>query len=277
MKLNLPNLEFAKPLKVGFVGFGKMAEAIAQSMVDGKKFKAEQLIAFDVETARLEKAKFLKIEIAKDNGEVVKKSDAIVLAIKPQSMENVLSEIAENVSSKKLVISIAAGISLNFLEEKMPKARVARAMPNINCLVGEMAGGFALGKNTSNDDKKIVGKIFAGAGKIIELEEEKLDAVTAIAGSGPAFYAFFTKAIIETGIKNGLSEKEATELTLQTMVGTAKFLQEKKVSAQEFIEMVASPAGTTVAGLNSMNSNEVENKIIESIDSAIKRSRELKR
>ncbi len=275
MKLDF--IDFAKPLKVGFVGFGKMAEAIAVSMVESKKFKAEQLIGFDLAVERIAKAKELKIEIGKDNNAVVKKADVVVLAIKPQSMDSVLEEIGENVSSKKLVVSIAAGISLDFLQGKLSKARIVRVMPNINCLVGEMSGGFALGKNSGADDKKIVNKIFSGAGKIIELEEEKLDAVTAIAGSGPAFIAYYADAVIKAGVRNGLSEKESTELALETISGTIKFLKEKKISPKELIEMVASPAGTTVAGLNSLSSNEVDKKIGEAIDSAAKRSKELKR
>ncbi len=275
MKLDF--IDFAKPLKVGFVGFGKMAEAIAQSMIQSKKFKAEQLIAFDLAIERIAKAKELRIEIAKDNNDVVKKADAVVLAIKPQSMDSVLAEISANVSSKKLVVSIAAGISLNFLEEKLSKAKIVRVMPNINCLVGEMSGGFTLGKNSGTDEKKIVNKIFSGAGKIIELEEEKLDAVTAVSGSGPAFLAYFADSMIKAGVRNGLSEKDASELALDTISGTIKFLKEKKISPQELIDIVASPAGTTVAGLNSLNSNEVGKKLEEAIDSAVKRSRELKR
>ena len=248
-----------------------MAFALAKAIKKANLVKS--LIASDVNDEKLEYVKKeLKIDVTKNNQEVVDKSDIIVLAVKPQVIDNVLDEINVN---GKLVISIAAGIKLNKLESKLKNARVVRVMPNTPCLVGEMAAGFAIGKNAKDNDIKIVEEILNSAGRAFYLKENMLDGVTGLSGSGPAFVARLIEAMVEGGIKSGLSKDVATELTLQTFLGTAKLLQESGMSADELVKIVSSPNGTTVAGREVLEKSDVKEILIKTVKKATERSKEL--
>jgi len=162
-----------------------------------------------------------------------------------------------------------------FPEKIIGKKRIIRVMPNINCLVSEMAAGFCAGKYATKDDINIVSKLLNSAGISFCLDENLLDAVTAVSGSGPAFFAYFIQAIAEAGIKNGLPKDVALKLASQTASGTGKLLLEKNISPDELIAMVASKKGTTIAGLSVLKSHKVKNSLIKAIDAAVKRSKEL--
>ena len=239
--------------KIGFIGAGNMAFALAKAIKKSKL--AKSMIASDIRTERLDFIKKeLKIDVTKNNKEVVKKSDIIFLAVKPQVIDKILEEIKD---TNKLVISIAAGVRLKKLEGKLKKAKVVRVMPNTPCLVGEMAAGFAVGKKVKDKEIKIVEEILNSAGKAFYLKEELLDAVTGLSGSGPAFVARLMEGLIEGGVKSGLNKDIATELTLQTCLGTAKLLIESGLTTEELIKMVSSPGGTTVAGREILENSDV--------------------
>jgi len=255
-------------MQVGFIGFGKMANAIASSF-EGK------IIASDVNTEQLEEAKNSRVEAAESNTEVLQKADTIIIAVKPQDMNSVLEEISPAVSEKHLIISIAAGTPLSAIESKLTTARVVRVMPNIACLVGEAASAFALGSKATPADKETVEKIFSSCGKAIEVSEEQLHAVTALSGSGPAFAAEIIQAFAKAGEENGLGREDAFILALQTFLGTAKLLLEKDISPEELIEKVASKGGTTEAGLLVLQNSEFKKIVSETIYAAIQKSKEL--
>jgi len=259
--------------KIGFIGAGNMAFALINAIK--KADLASQIIASDVNAERLEQVKKeAKINITKDNKEVINKSDIIFIAVKPQVIDDVLEDIKE---TDKLIISIAAGIKIKTLEQKLKKARIVRVMPNTPCLISEMAAGFAVSKRCADKDLKIVETLLNSAGKALYLKEEMLDAVTGLSGSGPAFVARLIEAFIEAGIDNGLSKDAATELALQTFKGTAALLQQTKMTAEELVTMVSSPRGTTVAGREILESSDYNKIIKDTITKATERSIELGR
>ncbi len=277
-------------MKIAFIGTGKMATALI-SYIYNKKI-AKEIIASDKNNKNLINIKKqFPIKTTKDNKEVVKNSDIVFICVKPQDIDIVLDEI-KDVVQNQLIVSIAAGIKLKHLESKLKSGRnkvsgelknqrflsnkrVIRVMPNINCLVGEMAAGFSAGKYTTKEDIKNVSKLLNSAGISFQLKEELLDAVTAISGSGPAFFAYFISAFVEVGIRNGLPKEVAFKIASQTALGTGKLLMGKNISLNELISMVASKKGTTEAGLVVLEKYKTKEIIKKTIDTAIKRSKEL--
>ena len=259
--------------RVGFIGAGNMALALIKAIA--KDNLASSVYASDIKESRLKLIEAeTKAKITPFNKVVVNESDVIFLAVKPQVIDKVLDELKD---TNKLVVSIAAGITLKHLESKLKNARVVRVMPNTPCLVGEMAAGFALGKKTTDKDVKIVEEILNSAGKAFCLKEELLDAVTGLSGSGPAFIAYLLEGLIEGGVKQGLTKDVATELAVQTCLGTAKLLLEKGLSTKELIDMVSSPKGTTVAGRKVLENSDIKKILAKTVEEATKRSKELGR
>jgi len=259
--------------KIGFIGAGNMAFALANALKKAKLSRS--IIVSDVRKERLELVKRdLGVKVSTDNKTVVKDADIIFLAVKPQVMDIVLEEIGEIVNDK-LIISIAAGVKLSRLEEGLKGAKVVRVMPNTPCLVGEMAAGFAVGKNVGSKDIRIVEEILNSAGRAFYLKEDMLDGVTGLSGSGPAFVARLIEGMVKGGIESGLSKEVATELTLQTFLGTARLLIESGMSADELVKMVSSPKGTTVAGRDILENSDVKDVLVKTVKRATLRSREL--
>ena len=259
--------------KIGFIGAGNMAFALAKAIKKSKL--AKSIIISDVNQERIDFVKKeLGVKISTDNLVVVKSADVVFLAVKPQIIDSVLGEIKDNVKGK-LIISIAAGVKLGRLEEGLSGAKVVRVMPNTPCLVGEMAAGFAVGKNVKDSDIKLVEEILCSAGKAFYLGEDMLDAVTGLSGSGPAFVARLIEWMVEGGVKSGLNREVSTELTLQTFLGTSKLLIESGMSADELVKMVSSPGGTTVAGREILEKSDVKDVLVNTVKRATLRSKEL--
>jgi pyrroline-5-carboxylate reductase len=259
-------------LKVGFVGTGKMGEALIRSILSIEDMQISIIASDVVEERRKLMNRLNNVKTTENNLEVVKNSDVIFIAVKPQNIDDVLDEIKD---TGKLVISIAAGIPLKRLEAKLTKARVIRIMPNTPCLVGEMAGGFALGTKATKVDGEFLMKILKNSGKIFQLDEKHLDTVTALSGSGPAFIAYIIKAMANGAIQQGLPRDVAQQLAVQTTLGTGKLLRDMKLSPEELITMVSSPGGTTVSGRQILESSDVEDVLKKTIAVATKRGTEL--
>ena len=248
-----------------------MAFALAKAIKNASL--AKSIIASDTNEERLHFVKdHLDITTTHKNKDVLKKSDILFIAVKPQHIDDVLDEIGD---VEGLVISIAAGVKIKKLEKKLKKAKVVRVMPNTPCLAGEMAAGFAVGKRVKDDDVKIVEELLNSAGKAFYLKEDLLDAVTGLSGSGPAFVALLIDAFIEGGMESGLGKDIATELAVQTFLGTAKLLQESGMTAEELVKIVSSPGGTTVAGREILESSDYRDVLIKTIKRATERSKEL--
>ena len=258
-------------VKVGFIGAGNMALALIKAIE--KAGLASSVYSSDVKESRLKLVENeTKAKATPFNKVVINESDVIFLAVKPQQMDKVLDDMKD---TNKLVISIAAGITLKYLEGRLKKARVVRVMPNTPCLVGEMAAGFALGSKVKDEDVKAVEELLNSAGRAFLLKEDMLDAVTGLSGSGPAFAAYLIEGLIEGGVSQGLSKDVATELAVQTFLGTAKLLLEKAMSAKELIDMVSSPGGTTAAGRKILENSDVKKILAKTVEAAAKRSKEL--
>jgi len=259
-------------LRVGFIGAGKMGEALIRSML-GLEDLQVSVLASDVSAERRELVGRLDgVEATESNLRVVDESDVVFVAVKPQNVDEVLDEIKD---TDRLVISIAAGIPLRRLEAKLTKARVIRVMPNTPCLVGEMAGGFSLGTRATEADAETLTELLRNAGRIFRLDEKHLDAVTALSGSGPAFIAYIIEAMAEEAIKQGLPRDVAEQLAVQTVLGTGKLLRDMKLSPEDLISMVSSPGGTTVAGRQILENSDVKDIIEKTIARATERGREL--
>ncbi len=257
--------------RIAFIGAGKMATALISCIYKHNY----RIIASDKNNKNLSNIKGqFKIETTSDNKEAVRNSNIVFICVKPQDIDGVLYEL-KGIVNNQLIVSIAAGIKLRYFESKLRGKRIIRVMPNINCMAGEMAAGFSAGKFATKDDINDVSKILGSAGISFQLKEELLDVVTAVSGSGPAFFTYFIKAFEEAGIKNGLPKEIALKIVAQTALGTEKLLIEGDISPEELIKMVASKKGTTVAGLNVLRKYKVNNIVRKTIDAAVKRSREL--
>jgi pyrroline-5-carboxylate reductase len=216
-----------------------------------------------------------KIWTTTENVEVARRSDILVLSVKPQVMSKVLDEIAAQVKPTALVISIAAGIPISSIEVKLPKSRVVRTMPNTPALVGAGATAIAAGGHATADDCAAAKRIFDSVGMTVVLEENQLDAVTGLSGSGPAYMFLIIEALSDAGVKVGLSRYNALALSAQTVLGSAKLLLETNEHPGRLKDMVTSPGGTAIAGLHTLEEGGLRTTLINAVEAATKRSREL--
>ena len=211
-----------------------------------------------------------------DNREVATTSDVLVLAVKPQTMPGLLNEIRNSVTERHLVISIAAGITLKQLADGLcANRRLARVMPNTPCLVGESAAGFAVGPGARPEDAALVERLFNAVGKAFALPEPLLDAVTGMSGSGPAFVYVMIEALADGGVRMGLPRDAALTLAAQTVFGSARMVLETKQHPAVLKDAVASPGGTTIAGLHALERGGFRAAIMDAVEAATKRSAEL--
>lgn len=213
-----------------------------------------------------------RVATTSDNARVAAEADIVFLAVKPQILDTVYPDIAD---TDGLVVSIAAGVRIASIEKALPRARVVRVMPNTPGLVGEMAAGYAGGSRATEEDTKLVGRLLSAAGTAFCVPEEQLDAVTGVAGSGPAFVARLIEAFTDAGVAHGLEREQAYELVLATFRGTAGLLKQKGMSPQELIDMVSSPNGTTVAGRSVLESSDIQKVIRDTVDTTVSRAKEL--
>lgn len=255
--------------KIGFIGAGRMAFALMKSM----EKTAGSILVSDKNKDRLDFVKKKSsAEITEENKTVVENSDIIFICVKPQDVEAVLKEIKANVKYQ-VIVSIAAGIKIKALQKILGKRRIVRVMPNTPCLVGEMAAGFSVNDEVDEQDLNIVEGLLNDAGKAFLMEEEKLDAVTGLSGSGPAYFARIIKYMAKAASEEGIEESTALKLAAQTCLGTGKMLLED--DPDELVEMVASPNGTTVEGLKIMDSSDLQEVLRATVKASTERSREL--
>jgi pyrroline-5-carboxylate reductase len=264
--------------KVGFVGAGNMAGALVKGLLRAERYAPADLWVSDAADAQLRRLKrAYKVEGTRDNRVLVRGSQTIVLAVKPQMMAQVLEEIRAEATPKKLFVSIAAGFPLRRLEQGLGGgARVVRVMPNTPCLVGKGMSVAVAGAHATPADLKHTLKLFSACGDAVAITGEALlDAVTALSGSGPAFVYYFAEALVDGGVRGGLSAQLATKLCFQTLVGAAAMLAESGLSARELRDMVTSPGGTTLAGLTALEQHRFRDAVIAAVEAANRRAHEL--
>jgi pyrroline-5-carboxylate reductase len=264
-------------MKIGMIGCGKMAQALARGFVSAGACSIEQIVGYDVDPQTYEHwRRDLRASSAASNADVVSQADVLFLAVKPQAMNGVLKEIKSVVTSSQVIVSIAAGIKLAQLIEVLGNdKRIVRVMPNTPCLVGAAASGLAAGGSAASEDVSLVQRLLSSVGTAHVVAEPLLDAVTGLSGSGPAYVYLIIEALSDGGVKAGLPREMATKLAAQTVLGAAKMVLETGLHPGVLKDMVTSPAGTTIAGLQVIEQRGVRSALIDAVDAATKRAKEL--
>jgi pyrroline-5-carboxylate reductase len=267
----------AESLRIGFLGTGKMATALARGWLHAGLVDAGSLFGSDpLTTARDVFSRITGATVFPENPRVVAASQIIVLAVKPQTMADVLKEIRKKITAQHLVISIAAGITIDQIANAIGlDRRIIRVMPNTPCLVGASASAFSGSTGATEADLQLVQKLLDSVGRAVQVPEKWLDAVTGLSGSGPAFVAVMIEALTDGGVRMGLPRDLALLLAAQTLLGSAKLLLETGQQPGQMKDMVTSPAGTTIAGLHALERGGVRAALMDAVEAATLRAIEL--
>lgn len=264
--------------KIGFVGAGQMARALAGGFVRAGLIAPQAVLAADPSSAALDgfSQAIVGSRTCASNVEVARGADLLVLAVKPQQVAAALAEISGAVSERHLVVSIAAGVRLATLAAGLPAGvRLVRVMPNTPALVGQSASGYALGPSATPADAQTVQRFLESVGLAYRVEEKLLDAVTGLAGSGPAFVYLMIEALSDGGVRMGLARDVALALAAQTVKGAAEMVLTTGEHPAVLKDKVASPGGTTIAGLAALEQGGVRSGLIAAVEAATRRSVEL--
>ena len=266
-----------KSLKIAFIGAGNMSEALVAGILKARLTESNQVFATDISKTRLEflESRF-NIRVGTDNLEAAHWADIIVLSVKPQVMGEVISGIKSKADSSRLFITVAAGYPIaRVLKHLNAQPPVIRAMPNTPAVVLEGATALAPGPGVSTDQMQIAKGIFEAVGKAVVTEERLLDAVTGLSGSGPAYVYVMIEALADGGVRMGLPRHVAQVLATQTVLGTAKMILETGDHPGVLKDRVASPGGTTIAGLHKLEQGGVRATLMNAVEAATRRSQEL--
>lgn len=268
------------PLKLGVIGAGKMGEALVKGLLLSKQFTPNRIYVSDKDLARLEYVKEIyRVNIRESNSTVADEVDICVLAIKPQDMDGVLGDIKGRLSEGCLILSIAAGVSTEWIRDRLwPSAKIIRAMPNAAAFVGMAATGIFLGEGVSPEEGKRAQSIFECVGKTMVVQKEDiLNIFTGLSGSGPAYLFLLLEALTDAGVYLGLSREASAALSLQTIRGSAEMALKLEKPIPLLKEIITSPGGTTVAGLRVLEEGGFRATILSAVEAATRRSRELGR
>jgi pyrroline-5-carboxylate reductase len=263
--------------ELGILGAGNMAEAIVRGVLSAKRVQADRIIAADVSPERRELfEKQLGVKTTEDNRLVASQSDVLLLSVKPQMCKTVLEGIAAVTKPEAAIISIMAGISSHYIDAALGgHRRVVRTMPNTPMLVGEGMVAIAAGQYATAEDLLRSRQLFEAAAAVIEVREDQIDAVTAVSGSGPAYFFFLVEQMIQAGVDLGLSPEQARLLAAKTAMGAAKMLMTSTDSPQELRRKVTSPGGTTHAAITTMQSLNFPEVVQKAVKACSDRSKEL--
>jgi pyrroline-5-carboxylate reductase len=254
-----------------------MAAALIKGLLHAQVMPAERIMASDVKGERLDQLHAAHgIRITTDNHALLRESDVVVLSVKPQVIDKVLTEVGADVRADQLVVSVAAGVPIESLEGRLPRgSRVVRAMPNTPATVQAGATAIAGGAHAREDDMRIARELFEAVGRVAVLDESLLDAVTGLSGSGPAYVMLIIEALADGGVKVGLHRDTALLLAAQTVFGSARLLLETGEHPGRLKDMVTSPGGTAIAGLHTLESGALRKTLIDAVEAATKRAAEL--
>lgn len=255
-------------MKLGFIGCGNMASAMMGGIIKNEIFKAEDVYGSDVfEPSRERVAKQYGIHVTANNLEVVDAVDVLVLAVKPQYYETVISEIKDHVRAEQLVITIAPGKTLAWLAEKFGKdVKIVRTMPNTPAMVGEGMTGATPNEFVTPDEAAYVCKILSGFGKAEVISEKLMDTVVAVSGSSPAYVFMFIEAMADAAVEQGMPRAQAYKFAAQAVMGSAKMVLETGKHPGELKDMVCSPAGTTIKAVRVLEKEGLRSAVIEAMD-----------
>ena len=266
-----------KGKRVGFLGSGNMGEAMIRGMLQSGLVPKGDILAADAQPQRLVHITGqYGIRGVSGNPELVREADVIVLAVKPQIMGVVLGEVAAVADGRKLFISVAAGVATGTIRSHLGRAaRLIRVMPNTPALVLEGVTAIARAEGLEPGDLETAQELFGAVGRVVLLDEDALDAVTGLSGSGPAYVAIVIESLADGGVKMGLDRATAMILAAQTVLGSAKLILETGAHPGQLKDMVASPGGTTIAGIAALEEGGVRRTFINAVERATLRSREL--
>ena len=267
-------------VNIGFIGIGNMGGAIFDSFAASEDGKATEIMICDLNREACEEkmAAFPKVRSASDIGELVEGSDVIVLGVKPQGMEAVLEEVATSYSPDKIIISMAAGISIGWIRSRLgDDAGIIRIMPNTPARVGEGMIALCRGGNISEEDMKKAETVLSPAGVIRVVDEELIDCVIGVSGSSPAYTYMYIQALVDGACSNGMDRESARVFAAQSVLGAAKMVLESDESIEQLRINVCSPGGTTIEAVNKLMENGFMDKAVEGFQAAVDRSAEMTR
>lgn len=264
-------------VRVGFIGSGQMALALSQAWVRAGLLRGNQITACDVVPASLERfCAATGATPAATNHAVLAASDIVFLAMKPQHLATAVEPLANAWESRHLAVSIVAGITLATLANRLGTApRIIRVMPNTPCLIGAGASAFARGSTATGEDATIVQQLLAAGGVAAEVPEKLLDAVTGLSGSGPAYIYVLIEALSDGGVRMGLPRELATKLAAQTVAGAAQMVLQTGQHPGVLKDQVASPGGTTIAGLHALEAGSFRGTVMNAVQAATERATQL--
>jgi pyrroline-5-carboxylate reductase len=263
---------------IAIIGTGNMGDALVSGLIGSGSSKPKNIICSDVRKDKLDQIKSrYKVRTTTSNLKAVSEADIVIYAVKPQLMAAVLNETGNKLDMSKLVISIAAGVPLAAMESCIEKdMRLIRVMPNIAAAVKEAATAIAAGAHATKEDVELAMQIFNSIGRCIFLKENYLmDAITGLSGSGPAYIFLIVDALADAGVKMGLSRQDSLFLAAQTILGSAKLLIETQEHPGQLKDKVTSPGGTAIAGLATLEGGGLRTTLINAVEAATKRSKEL--
>ncbi len=264
--------------KIGIIGVGNMGSALIRGILGSKIEKAEDIIIYDINEKLLkERSQEYNINIAKNNEDIAQSANIILIAVKPQVIDEVLKEIGSIITEKQTIISIAAGISIDYIKNFLKNdVGIIRIMPNTPALVGAGASALAYNEKVSKNDLDQVKKLLKSVGIVVELEEKYIDAVTGLSGSGPAYIFIIIEALADGGVKMGLPRDVALKLAAQTVLGSAKMFLETGKHPGELKDMVTSPGGTTITALHELEKGKIRGTLISAVEAATLKSKSIK-
>jgi pyrroline-5-carboxylate reductase len=263
--------------RVAILGGGKIGESLLSGLLSGNWRKPEEVVVTGRREERIaELVERYGVEGTLSNPEAVRSAALIVVAVKPQDFDVLLDEVGGLISPEQTVLSVAAAIPTAAIESRLDAGvPVVRAMPNAPATVHEGIAGFCAGSHAGDEHLKLAEEALSHLGAVVLVPERYMDAVTAVSGSGPAYFALLAEAMIEAGILLGLSREISTQLVIQTMFGTAKLLRDENMHPVELREMVTSPGGTTIRAIRELERAGVRAAFLNAIQAAMERSREL--
>jgi pyrroline-5-carboxylate reductase len=263
--------------RISVLGAGKAGEALVAGLLSSGWSKPADIVATARHQERIDElSKRYGIEGTLDNVAAVKGAQVVVIAVKPQDIEALLGDVGAALDSSQTILSIAAAIPTELIERHVGDGvPVVRAMPNAPVTVHEGMAGVTGGAHATEEHVALAEEVLGSVGRSVRVDEAYMDAVTAVSGSGPAYFALLAESMIEAGILLGLSREVSTDLVVQTMLGTAKLLRDEKMHPVELREMVTSPGGTTISAIRELEQAGVRAAFLNAIQAAMKRSREL--
>jgi pyrroline-5-carboxylate reductase len=266
-------------IKLSCIGAGNMGTALIKGLIESKAMPAKRITATDINKKKLSLlSKSLKIKASSDNAAAVEDADVVVLAVKPQIFDKILKQIKPSLSSKALIISVAAGYPTSLIEKQLGRPhKVVRAMPNISATVRMAATAICPGKYAKTRDLSLARKLFECCGMVEEVEENLMDAVTGLSGTGPMYVFIIIEALSDAGVRVGLSREIATRMATQTVLGAAKMVEQTGRHPIYLKDLVTSPGGTAINALYSMEKTGLRAVLMDAVETATRRSEELGR